>query len=70
MKPELTGKKVIGHWGAMIPETFGIIADVRPTGVRIVWEDMPQDFKTYDELRYDYDNPVGTPIGVYVQDES
>ena len=66
---EYVGKKVIGRWGAMHPESVGEIVLASKAGVFVCWDDLPEDFVTYGELRNDYSDPAGDPIGIYVHVE-
>lgn len=66
---EFVGKKVIGRWGAMHPESYGEVVGAGKLGVRIRWDDLPETFSQWGELRNDYAEPVGSPVGVYVHVE-
>lgn len=60
------GKKVIGVWGAMHPESHGEIVGTGKLGVRIRWDDLPETFCQYGELRNDYNDLQVNPVGIYV----
>ena len=66
---EFVGKKVIARWGAMHPESFGEVVGAGKLGVRIRWDDLPETFSQWGELRNDYAEPVGSPVGIYVHVE-
>lgn len=66
---EFVGKKVIGRWGAMHPESLGEVVLAGTVGVFIRWDDLPESFVPYFELRNDYAEPVGSPVGIYVHVE-
>jgi hypothetical protein len=60
------GKKVVGRWGAALPESYGKIVGTGKLGVRVRWDDLGETFYQYGELRNDYYDPQGSPVGVYV----
>lgn len=64
------GDKIIGMFGAMIPEWYGEVVglEMMPQGVAvdIKWQNGSiTEIMEYD-LREDYYNPVGSPIGYYL----
>ena len=64
------GDKIIGMFGAMIPEWYGEIVglEMMPQGIAvdIKWQNGSiTEIMEYD-LREDYYNPVGSPIGYYL----
>jgi len=86
MKPELTGKKVIGHWGATIPETLGdtvklqefVVVQERTKRVQYTVEAENMSDAVLQIENGNYDCVIDSrdlnrriiSVGVYVQDES
>ena len=66
---EFVGKKVIGRWGSLEPEWAGKISGAGKVGVTIRWNNGKTQYATYGELRNDYAEPAGSPVGLYVHVE-
>lgn len=58
---------MIGRWGAMIPESEGVIVRFKNNNVDIIFEDGSKHYCQLDDLRNDYYNPTGSPIGIYLR---
>ncbi len=64
------GDKIIGMFGAMIPEWYGEIIKLEVTNqgvmVDVKWDNGSVSEITECSVRDDYYNPVGSPIGYYL----
>ena len=64
-----TGEKIIGIWGAGLPEWEGMIAKIaeypQGTEVDVLWENGSTTYAMLTDLRDDYWNPEGSAIGLY-----
>jgi len=60
--------KVIGVWGALHEEWIGIIEKIDGKQIDIRWETNGSIYYcTEKDIRTDYENPVGSPIGIYYE---
>lgn len=63
------GDKIIGVFGATIAEWAGEITKVEDTNqgvmVDVMWDNGSVTYVTGGDIRQDYFNPTGSPIGYY-----
>ena len=69
MKMLTVGQEVIGVWGAMFPEDSGEIVKVNSDDtVTIMFDDGSVKVMDQEDIRDDYFQPAGSPIGVYLKE--
>mgnify|MGYP003115564034 CR=1 FL=1 len=60
------GTKMIGNWGAMISQSYGIITKVSDADVYITWNDLDETSCPIIEINKGQGNGVG--VGIYTED--
>ena len=61
------GDKVVGVYGAMIPEEMGEVTKINyDDTVTVMFDDGAVKVMDQDDIRDDYFTPVGSPIGIYL----
>ena len=60
------GTKMIGDWGAMISQSYGIITKINDAEVFIAWDDLGETSYPIIEINKGQGNGIG--IGIYTED--
>ena len=62
------GTKMIGAWGAMEAQSYGVITQINPGKVFIAWDDFPGSV-SYDISEINKGQGNGIGIGIYTEDK-
>ena len=62
------GTKMIGAWGAMEAQSYGVITQINPGKVFIAWDDFPGSV-SYDIAEINLGQGNGVGVGIYTEDK-
>jgi len=62
------GTKMIGAWGAMEAQSYGVITQIDPKEVFIAWDDFPGSV-SYDISEINIGQGNGVGVGIYTEDK-
>ena len=62
------GTKIIGNWGAMEPQSYGVITQINAGKVFIAWDDFPGSV-SYDIAEINLGQGNGVGVGIYTEDK-
>jgi len=62
------GTKMIGAWGAMEAQSYGVITQIDITKVFIAWDDFPGSV-SYDISEINIGQGNGVGVGIYTEDK-
>ena len=62
------GTKMIGDWGAMEPQSYGVITQINPGKVFIAWDNFPGSV-SYDISDINMGQGNGVGVGIYTEDK-